>query len=481
MNVNGVKKHAFFLRSRKQPSKIRCSVCGKIVKENEVFEHARGCWPNRIDLLKVLTLCENESAEYILKDSHLTIYTPFFKKTENGRYIGAEWNVCYEADISKTNGEIENEQGTKTYEGFWKMQKLRSLEDFYLDPRVLEDVLDQYTKNHIEKRNKEKELGVSELLNIKNELDSQLFGQEDAKKQLSFIVYQFMKSEKKNRVVLLKGATGCGKTYMVESLKNCSSLKAKKMDIMFCDVSGLTAESFSGDSVSDIKKRSERFFFGKNDKKRIIFMDEFDKIFTMSNTDSNGENVNYTVQTQLLDFLQGSSSDHSTLFILAGAFSDFDKVQEREKKKNLIGFNREMEKEEDLSFESLNIKDKFLQSGNCLAELVGRIDSIIQLHSLTRNEYEKIFERSFDERRANYADFGIFLKVTVTAKDYMIEKLINNKLGARAVESALNDVLKAVVFDCFEQEQNVITITFDKDKGRLVPALSEEKTYEKVR
>ena len=251
---------------------------------------------------------------------------------------------------------------------------------------------------------------------------------------------------------------------------------------MFCDVSGLTAESFSGDSLSDIKKRSERFFFGKNNKKRIIFMDEFDKIFTMSNTDSNGENINYTVQTQLLDFLQGSSADHSTLFILAGAFSDFDKAQEREKTKNLIGFNREIEKEEDLSFESLNIKDRFLQSGNCLAELVGRIDSIIQLHSLTRSEYEKIFERSFDERSGNYAnEFGIELKVTDEAKNYMIEKLINNKLGARAVESALNDVLKAVVFDCFEQEQNVITITFDKDKGRLVPALSEGKTYEKVR
>lgn len=346
----------------------------------------------------------------------------------------------------------------------------------------------QLIVNEEMKSNKKKKIPSFKLLKpgeIKTHLDQYVIGQDQAKKVLSVAVYNHYKRisvsdtlkskyeqddieiEKSN--IVLVGETGTGKTLMARTI-------ARMLQVPFCiaDATVLTEAGYVGEDVESILSRLLQVadYDVAAAERGIIFIDEVDKIARKSDNPSITRDVSGEgVQQALLKILEGSVisvppqggrkhpeqkmvqiNTQNILFICGGAFDGIEKKIASRIQANAIGYNvgkgkNDVDKENLLQY----IAPQDLKSFGLIPELVGRMPvlsflnpldkgALLQILTKPKNalikQYEKLFEMD-----------GVEMKIEEDVLEFIVDKAIEFKLGARGLRSICEAIMMDAMFN----------------------------------
>jgi ATP-dependent Clp protease ATP-binding subunit ClpX len=335
---------------------------------------------------------------------------------------------------------------------------------------------------------------------IKQHLDEYIIGQDDAKRTISVAVYNHYKRlsytptgddveiDKAN--VIMIGQTGTGKTLIARSI-------ARMLEVPFCiaDATVLTEAGYVGEDVESVLSRllQSADFDVERAERGIVFIDEIDKIARKSDNPSITRDVSGEgVQQALLKLLEGaevsvppqggrkhpeqkliSINTKNILFICGGAFSGIEQIIERRIKRSSMGYQQDgisIESDEILQF----VAPVDLRSFGLIPELIGRFPVITYLQELSPEALRRILVEPKNALCKQYIRLfemdDIELKFEGSGLDYMVEKAVEFKLGARGLRSIMEAILNDAMFEMPGTENKTLTVNrayaesrFDQD------------------
>ena len=352
-----------------------------------------------------------------------------------------------------------------------------------IDAHICEDCIQQgneiiVSEGTSKKKKNVKDIDLKKPKEIKALLDEYVIGQDNAKKTLSVAVYNHYKRlnydrgddgvelEKSN--VLLIGETGTGKTLLAKTL-------ARSLAVPFCiaDATVLTEAGYVGEDVESIISRLyQAADYDKHATERgIIYIDEIDKIARKSDNPSITRDVSGEgVQQGLLKILEGTVANvapqggrkhpdqkmvqidtSNILFICGGAFDGIDKIISRRMQANSLGFkagdNKEITTEEYLEYA---IPSDVKQFG-LIPEIIGRIPILTALKPLDADTLKAILLKPKNALIRQYIQLfemeGIKLTISDSVINYIVEKAIEFKLGARGLRSVCEAILSDYMYE----------------------------------
>ncbi len=338
---------------------------------------------------------------------------------------------------------------------------------------------------------------------IKDFLDLYVIGQEEAKRFLSVAVYNHYKRvlqeitnddveiEKSN--ILLVGSTGTGKTLLARTIA-----KMLKVPFAIGDATSLTQAGYVGEDVETLLVRllQDANYDVNKAQRGIVFIDEIDKIARKSENmsitrDVSGEGV----QQSLLKMLEGSIVNvppqggrkhpdqelihvdtKNILFICGGAFDGIEKKIAQRMHTQVIGFNAQQETEHvDKEHLLQYIAPQDLKSYGLIPEIIGRLPVLTYLEPLDRKALRSILTEPKNALTKQYQKLlsmdNVNLLFDDNALDYIVDKAIEYKLGARGLRGLMETVMADLMFELPNKKQmgtrQVFTVTKEYAREKL--------------
>jgi len=345
---------------------------------------------------------------------------------------------------------------------------------------------------HSEKEGKDQQILAAQMnllkpIDIKAHLDQYVIGQDNAKKILSVAVYNHYKRlvqppsvdeeeieiEKSN--IIMVGQTGTGKTLLARTI-------AKVLNVPFCiaDATVLTEAGYVGEDVEAILSRllQAADYDVKAAQRGIVFIDEVDKIARKSDNPSITRDVSGEgVQQAMLKLLEGaevqvppqggrkhpeqkmvSIDTKNILFVCGGAFDGIDRVIGKRLSTQAIGYNSNKKEKVDKDNLLQYISPQDLKGFGLIPELIGRLPVLTHLKPLDKEALRQILTEPKNSLTKQYVKLfemdGITLSIDDEVLDYIVEKAIDFKLGARGLRSICETIMIDAMFDGPSDSEN---------------------------